>query len=725
MFLRKQEKKSNHNKSEAPFFKAVQPKLKVGQPGDKYEKEADSVAEKVVNSNNDSASVQKMGTEEEVQSKPLVETISTGIQKMEEEPIQQMNEEEGLQKMEEEEPVQKMNEEEGLQKMEEEEPVQKMSEEEGLQKMEEEEPIQKKDEEEVQAKTIEHSSHDHHVQKSCNCPACKGKAVQKKSNNQDHSHKKTPARGFENSLNSSKGKGQQLDGGVQRSMENAIGADFSGVRVHTDSQAVQMNKDIGARAFTHGNDVYFNNNQYDPKSKSGKFLLAHELTHTVQQGAAVQKKQDVNQKTDTKVQGSFWGSLWNGIQNIGSGIADTVTSTLAPGWDRAYSFFGGGLKWVFGGLRGLGEGAVNWFINAGESVWNAIEWFGSGAWSIIQEVGFFLWEKISIIGINIWSFLSNIPYRFWNILVHLWDGVAGIFGWLWDGLSSAGIHVWNAVTGIFSWVGEGAMGLFNWVSRGLMGGMQWAIEFAQNPSWAGLQEALIGSISWLGDGFMGLVDWGWKGIWGALVWAWEGVSGIVSWVWDGVTGGLSWMGGLFMRLLDIIGVGEALQIIWGIVFRMRPLTSTEIAASSLVHPAGMVPYWMIRVDEDSWISYFGNAAVTTMHIIHAPKSGISTSTMVHELSHVAQYEHVGSVYMPQAVHAQLTLGRGGSGSAYDYERLGTLQTQRANGTTFSDLNRESQAQLIQDYYDIVSTNPASPALAPYEPFMNDMRRGEF
>ena len=67
-------------------------------------------------------------------------------------------------------------------------------------------------------------------------------------------------------------------------MESAFGTDFSQVRIHTNSTAIQMNKELNAQAFTHGSDIYFNSGKYDPSSSSGQHLLAHELTHTVQQG---------------------------------------------------------------------------------------------------------------------------------------------------------------------------------------------------------------------------------------------------------------------------------------------------------------------------------------------------------------------------------------------------------------------------------------------------------
>jgi hypothetical protein len=94
----------------------------------------------------------------------------------------------------------------------------------------------------------------------------------------------------ESSLKSSKGGGAPMDSGTRRNMESAFGADFSGVRIHNDSNAKKMSNELGAQAFTHGNDIYFNEGKYDPNSSSGAHLLAHELTHTVQQGASVQKK---------------------------------------------------------------------------------------------------------------------------------------------------------------------------------------------------------------------------------------------------------------------------------------------------------------------------------------------------------------------------------------------------------------------------------------------------
>ncbi len=86
-----------------------------------------------------------------------------------------------------------------------------------------------------------------------------------------------------------RGGGQALDPGVQREMEGHFGADFSGVRVHQDSQAADLNSRLSARAFTTGNDIFVGQGGLNPGSRGGKELLAHELTHVVQQGGAKRK----------------------------------------------------------------------------------------------------------------------------------------------------------------------------------------------------------------------------------------------------------------------------------------------------------------------------------------------------------------------------------------------------------------------------------------------------
>ena len=90
---------------------------------------------------------------------------------------------------------------------------------------------------------------------------------------------------IENTLNSSKSSGSPIDPCTRQQMEASFGTDFSDVRIHNDGAAVQMSKDLHAQAFTHGNNIYFNAGKYDTASTGGQHLLAHELTHTIQQNS--------------------------------------------------------------------------------------------------------------------------------------------------------------------------------------------------------------------------------------------------------------------------------------------------------------------------------------------------------------------------------------------------------------------------------------------------------
>lgn len=93
-------------------------------------------------------------------------------------------------------------------------------------------------------------------------------------------------------INGARGGGQSLDGAVQQTMSGQMGYDFSGVRVHTSSEANDLNEQLSAKAFTTGQDIFFRDGAYSPNSSSGQELLAHELTHVVQQSSGAVESGD-------------------------------------------------------------------------------------------------------------------------------------------------------------------------------------------------------------------------------------------------------------------------------------------------------------------------------------------------------------------------------------------------------------------------------------------------
>ncbi|HEX7317663.1 MAG TPA: DUF4157 domain-containing protein [Pyrinomonadaceae bacterium] len=87
---------------------------------------------------------------------------------------------------------------------------------------------------------------------------------------------------------------QSLDAGTRSLMESAFGESFGDVRVHTGPDAGRVNEELGARAVTRGQDIYFAEGEYNPSTAEGRRLLAHELTHVVQQRGASGHGQDLS-----------------------------------------------------------------------------------------------------------------------------------------------------------------------------------------------------------------------------------------------------------------------------------------------------------------------------------------------------------------------------------------------------------------------------------------------
>ncbi|MGE7778159.1 DUF4157 domain-containing protein [Chitinophaga sp. NPDC101104] len=107
--------------------------------------------------------------------------------------------------------------------------------------------------------------------------------------------------GFESALGASKGGGHPLPADVRANMEGRFAQDFSHVRVHQGAKAAGMAASINAQAFTHGSDIYFNQNKFDGRSDAGKRLLAHELTHVVQQTGAAPIQPKVQRAEEVKI----------------------------------------------------------------------------------------------------------------------------------------------------------------------------------------------------------------------------------------------------------------------------------------------------------------------------------------------------------------------------------------------------------------------------------------
>jgi hypothetical protein len=119
----------------------------------------------------------------------------------------------------------------------------------------------------------------HIMRRPSSAPPIRGQAVA------DHDPHREPAVPAETGryLDRSQGTGSPLSDGTRRYFETRFAADFRAVRVHDDDAAGQASRSIGALAFTRGSDIVFGAGQYAPGTAAGRHLLAHELTHVVQQ----------------------------------------------------------------------------------------------------------------------------------------------------------------------------------------------------------------------------------------------------------------------------------------------------------------------------------------------------------------------------------------------------------------------------------------------------------
>jgi hypothetical protein len=104
-----------------------------------------------------------------------------------------------------------------------------------------------------------------------------------------------------NQINGSKNSGSPMPAHTQSFMESRFGYDFSDVKIHSGGDAANMAGDLNAKAFTVGNNIYFNRGNFSPDTSEGKQLLAHELTHTLQQGGSTVKKKPVQENNLTGI----------------------------------------------------------------------------------------------------------------------------------------------------------------------------------------------------------------------------------------------------------------------------------------------------------------------------------------------------------------------------------------------------------------------------------------
>ncbi|WP_103069648.1 eCIS core domain-containing protein [Aquimarina sediminis] len=447
---------SKSNETVTPFFEhtSIQPKLTIGQPNDKYEVEADAMADQVVQK---LSSTETNGTPVESNKGGSIQTEPIVVSKIQTK-CSTCEQEEKLQKKEEEvsgedveiqrKPIFESNSEQSDIDVQTKPLVPCVQTK--CASCEQEEKLQKKEEEQLEEE----------------------ESIQQKSIDSGGEVKPD----LQNRLHSSKGGGSSLPSETQSSMGAAFGADFSNVRIHTGSESVQMNRELGAQAFTNGSDIYFNDGKYNTNSRSGKHLLAHELTHTVQQGAiGIHPKINLSPSLSTShFKGNY--SIMSGKSlNLQASFLDDVGSAFSAGADFVSDAAGDAVDW------------------AGETIGDALELGADAIMAIVRRVSPGLAELIENGPLQMISEALNGGIQSWLAGVFSELGIGEFIEGLKGNFESAFLILQGIVNG-----DEASCEAFNQAIQGIR---EFISDFMNNPFFEAIREVFTQVKNFLSEMF--------------------------------------------------------------------------------------------------------------------------------------------------------------------------------------------------------------------------------
>ncbi len=249
-------------------------------------------------------------------------------------------------------------------------------------------------------------------------------------------------------IQGSLGTGSPLPLSVRRFMEPRFQADFSKVAVHTGEHSAKLNRQLNARAFALGNQIFFGRDQFRPESSEGRELIAHELTHTIQQGAVVQRSVEVAVTCQSPVH----------VQRLG--ISDALNYFA----DRANNIPGFRMFTIILGVNPINMSRVE--RSAANIMRAVVEFLPGGGlitraldnYSIFDRVGSWVEQQIRSLGMTgslirdaINRFLDSLSWRDIFDLGGVWDRARRIFT---EPISRIISFVTGLVTGILRFIRE-------------------------------------------------------------------------------------------------------------------------------------------------------------------------------------------------------------------------------------------------------------------------------
>ena len=187
---------------------------------------------------------------------------------------------------------------------------------------------------------------------------------------------------------------------------------------------------------------------------------------------------------------------------------------------------------------------------------------------------------------------------------------------------------------------------------------------------------------------------------------------------------INWLHQLFWELFDLIGGPEIGQFFFHFFNFTTPLTAEEVAMMSQIIGPKAIRYHETRVAQGGLLNIIfklnGNLAFATWRTINIPQTGRHTRDnhplVAHELTHVYQYEKIGSRYLGEAIYMLIKTKR----DCYNYGGRIGLASASTTGKHYCDYNREQQAMIVQDYCSL-QQNRAD--VSAYQPFIDEVQQG--
>lgn len=189
---------------------------------------------------------------------------------------------------------------------------------------------------------------------------------------------------------------------------------------------------------------------------------------------------------------------------------------------------------------------------------------------------------------------------------------------------------------------------------------------------------------------------------------------------------IDWLHHLATQLFDLVGGPEIAQFFLFFFTNTTPLTTEEISMMSNIVGPDAIRYREVRVAQGGILNLVfginGNLAFATWRTINIPQTGRHTrdirSLMAHELTHVYQYERIGSRYLGEAIYMLVKTKR----DCYDYGGKRGLVVSCSSGIHYCDYNREQQAMIVQDYCTLQQLGAD---VSAYLPYIDELQAGLF